>query len=64
MAADLWAAARKAGKPTASDTAIEGEVILAAPGHYTRRPVVRYRDDECSHLARFVPAEEWKAFAS
>lgn len=58
-AAELWAAVRNAGKPTAPDPALDGDVILAAQTILLGVPAV-VATTNVGHLARFVSAEEWK----
>ena len=60
-AAGLWAEARRQGRPTADDKALDGDVILAAQVLLTAT-----EDDEAivatenvGHLARFVTAYPW-----
>jgi predicted nucleic acid-binding protein len=62
-AAELWAAARRRGKPTADPHALDVDVILAAqvltaglqPGSYV------VATTNVSHLAQFVTCELWDA---
>ncbi len=57
-AAELWAHARNIGQPTASDPALDADVILAAQALGLNVPVVVATGNPV-HLARFVPAELW-----
>ena len=59
MAADLWAGARRAGKPTASDKAIDGDVILAAQALGLGIPAAVIATNNVGHLSRFVSAKDW-----
>ncbi len=61
-AAELWARARQMGRPTASDHALDGDMILAAQasvladdGHD-----VTVATTNISHLAIFIPAQHWR----
>jgi predicted nucleic acid-binding protein len=61
-AAEFWAKARNEGYPTADDKALDADVILAA-----QVTTMTSKQDEAviattnvGHLARFVPAQEWR----
>ena len=61
QAAVFWAALRQQGQPTASDDALDGDVILAAQasilllaGHN-----VTIATTNAGHLTRLVPAARW-----
>lgn len=62
LAADLWAAARRRGMPTADRHALDIDVILAAQvlshGYDPRDFVVA--TSNVTHLAQFVPSREWQ----
>ena len=58
LAAELWAQARSAGKPTAPDPALDGDVILAAQALILNSPVVVATANP-GHLNRFVTALPW-----
>lgn len=62
QAAVYWAQLRQQGQPTASELALDGDVILAAQaalllgsGHS-----VVIATTNVGHLSRLVPAEEWE----
>lgn len=61
-AARLWADVRKAGLPTATDAALDGDVILAAQARSVaaegRHPVIATTN--VSHLERFSDARLWR----
>ena len=56
-AAELWAAARRQGQPTADPKELDGDVILAAQALQLRATVAT---ENVGHLARFVPARKWQ----
>lgn len=62
LAAEYWAQARRRGQPTATDPALDGDVILAAQAAVLAQhgePVV-IATSNVAHLARFVPALRWQ----
>jgi predicted nucleic acid-binding protein len=63
-AADLWAAVRNAGRPTASEKAIDGDAILAAQAITLGVSSFVVATTNVGHLTRFVPAEEWKTITA
>jgi predicted nucleic acid-binding protein len=56
-AAQLWAAARNRGRPTADSKELDGDVILAAQAERVRAIVAT---DNVSHLSRFIEARRWE----
>ena len=64
-ATDLWAHARNTGKPTASDAALDGDVILCAHVLETGYTTGTYRvaTTNTKHLNLFVDADEWQNIA-
>jgi len=56
QAAQLWADARIQGIPTASDPALDGDVILAAQAQSVGGSIIT---GNRKHLSRFVAAKEW-----
>ncbi len=54
-AAELWAAARRRGRPTAAPEALDGDVILAAQAEAIGATVVT----EDSDLSQYVPTRRW-----
>jgi len=61
QAAQLWADARSAGRPSAPDTALDGDVILAAQAIEVTGTIVTTNR---KHLDRFVPCKEWTEIES
>lgn len=55
-AAELWAAARKRGQPTAPPDALDGDVILAAQAESIGAIVV---SENVADLKQFVPTRHW-----
>lgn len=62
-AAELWAAVRTGGRPTAMNEALDGDVILAAQAILAVGPgdVVTIATVNVGHLSRFVDADVWSA---
>lgn len=61
LAAELWADARRGGRPTAPDLALDGDVILAAQAQVlaARHTDVVVATTNAKHLERFVDARLW-----
>lgn len=59
-AAELWASARKQGKPTAPDRDLDADVILAAQALTYGAPPVLIATTNLAHFIPFVPAELWE----
>ena len=61
MAARMWSAARRGGYPTASDDALDGDVILAAQALGLGLSSTDYivATTNVGHLTRYVPCDEW-----
>jgi predicted nucleic acid-binding protein len=61
-AAELWARARNIGKPTASDQALDADMILAAQAALLidDGDSVIIATTNVSHPALFVPARHWR----
>ena len=62
-AAELWAAARKRGRPTADPAALDADVILAAQAQLLAEltgDVVVVATDNARHLGQFVDARRWQ----
>ena len=60
LAADIWSQTRKAGQPTASNEALDGDVILAAQALTLNESDVIVVTTNVGHLSRFVPAKTWR----
>ena len=62
-AALLWADARNAGRPTAHQAALDGDVILAAQARSAQaahgRGAVVVATTNVDHLARYTRAQQW-----
>ena len=58
-AAELWAAARRAGQPTAGDKTIDADIILIAQTLLLEVPAAVIATTNVGHLARFAPPEFW-----
>ena len=55
-AASMWADARRAGRPTAADQALDCDVILAAQALEMSAQVIT---ENAAHLSRYGPALSW-----
>lgn len=62
LAAQLWADARRRGRPTAEPNALDGDVILAAQAilEATEGNDVVIATTNVGHLSQFVDAREWR----
>ena len=58
-AAELWADARRAGRPTAGAQALDGDVILAAQAQTMGADEVIVATTNVAHLERYVTAAVW-----
>lgn len=64
-AAEHWAAVRSAGRPTADDKALDGDVILAAQSALLVQPgdELVVATTNVGHLSQFVEARSWRDIA-
>ncbi|MCC3423467.1 MAG: nucleic acid-binding protein [Microcoleus sp. PH2017_01_SCD_O_A] len=65
LAAQLWADARKRGRPTAEPNALDGDVILAAQAILLANEAneVVIATTNVGHLSQFVDAREWRSIS-
>jgi predicted nucleic acid-binding protein len=65
LAAQLWADARKRGKPTAEPNALDCDVILAAQAILLANEAneVVIATTNVGHLSQFVDAREWRSIS-
>ena len=63
LAAQLWADARKRGRPTAEPNALDGDAILAAQAILEANPgnEVVIATTNVGHLSQFVDARDWRS---
>ena len=59
QAATFWAEARRGGRPTAPDPALDADVILAAQAATLDRAEVIVATTNPQHLSRYVAAKLW-----
>lgn len=62
LAARLWADARRAGQPTATDAALDGDVILAAQARLLGDASIVATTNP-AHLVRYTAAQVWHEIA-
>ena len=62
-AAELWADARRRGRPTAGPHELDCDVILAAQASLAVRPgeSVVVATTNIGHLAQFIDARDWRS---
>jgi predicted nucleic acid-binding protein len=62
LAAEFWAQARRQGRPTTDDRALDGDVILAAQAVVLARggDRVLIATTNVGHLGRFADARNWE----
>ena len=58
-AAELWAQARQQGQPTASDAALDSDMILVAQANILGIQETVIATTNVGHLAAFAPADLW-----
>jgi hypothetical protein len=58
-AAEFWAQARRRGRPTAPDHALDGDVVLAGQAAALAPAEVVVATTNARHLARYVDARRW-----
>jgi predicted nucleic acid-binding protein len=63
LAAEYWAKARNLGRPTASDHARDGDMILSAQAMLAKTldPDIVIASDNVGHLSLFSDARPWRA---
>jgi predicted nucleic acid-binding protein len=63
LVAELWAEARKTGKPTADAKALDGDMILCAQARLLsdRTTEIIVATTNVAHLSRFVLASDWRS---
>jgi predicted nucleic acid-binding protein len=59
-AAELWADVRQRGKPTSIDSALDGDVILAAQAIGLDEPDIIVATTNVKHISLFVNAALWQ----
>jgi predicted nucleic acid-binding protein len=66
LAAEMWARARQEGRPTASNAALDIDVILAATAIVASEDgsTVVVVTDNVGHLGRYVDGRDWRTLAS
>ena len=62
-AAELWADARKAGRPTAGAQSLDADVILAAQALMIGADDVVVATTNAAHLGRYVAASLWNSIS-
>lgn len=59
LGAELWAVVRQRGRPTASNDALDGDVLLAAQTVNLKLPDTVIATTNVAHMARFTAAALW-----
>jgi hypothetical protein len=59
-AAEYWAEARRIGQPTATDAALDGDMILVGQWKGLNDPKAMIATTNVQHISRFANAKLWE----